>query len=214
MDIIKPIMFMAHIALKELDYVVAELLKYSSITTYIVCGEKEPYEHMHFLVHMSEKDYLAFSAKVFKRHFKLNGKATKNKARQYGRMKKIRDLSKAYSYTVKEGIPEMRRSNMDPDEIEEYLENSFKKSDIDEVMNWLKLNPPPSHEINTFGSSYNESYDSHTELMHYKCQMRMYFAKMYDAIGHQKNMRLRFLKGMHELQYITTYQYVEIVYRI
>lgn len=214
MDIVKPIMFMAHIALKELDYVVEQLLNYNSVTTYLVCGEKEPYEHLHFVVHMSEKDYLAFSAKVFKRHFKLNGKATKDKARQYGRMKKINDLEKAYSYTVKENIPELRRTNLTPDQVDEYIIKSFKKDEKDEVMEWLKENPPPNHEISILGSSYNEQYDSHTELMHYKAQMRVYFAKMYDAIGAQKNMRHRFFKAIHELGYITTYQYVEIVYRI
>lgn len=119
------IAFMAHIPHSQIDYVEQTLKEYD-IGLYIIGLEKTDYEHMHFLVEMKEIDYHKYSKRVFKDKFKLRGRAIKNAPRQYGKLKQIEDLEKLKAYTVKD---QNIRSNMKQEDLDTYIELSFKKED-------------------------------------------------------------------------------------
>lgn len=116
-------MFMAHIATEEIDYV-EETLKTYDIGGYLIGLEKEPYEHMHFAVEMSDPDYHKFSKRVFKDKFKLRGRATQGKCRQYGKEKEVKDIEKMLAYTAKD---KNIRTNLPDGKIKEVIGKSFKK---------------------------------------------------------------------------------------
>jgi len=59
-------------------------------------------EHLHFLVEMDAQNYKNFSEALFRKKYKLRGKATKDHPRQYGRCKDIRELPKMIAYTIKD----------------------------------------------------------------------------------------------------------------
>lgn len=116
--------FMAHIPHSEIDYVVATLTKYDSVGEYLIGLEGGEYEHMHFFVEMSKTDYTRFSKRVFIDRFKLRGRASKGLSRQYGKVKKIENLTKMAAYTLKDGNI---RTNMPEAVIKEYQAESFQK---------------------------------------------------------------------------------------
>lgn len=122
---LKETMFMAHINHEHIDYVETTLNDYG-IGKYIIAMEKTDYEHMHFMVQMSDEDYHKFSKRVFKDKFKLRGRAIKGESRQYGKIHKIEDIEKAKAYTCKDGNI---RTNMTEDEIQKYIDASFEKED-------------------------------------------------------------------------------------
>lgn len=238
MDIKSTKMFMAHIPLKDISNVVSTLLGYSSVKRYMVCGEAEPYEHIHFLVEMDNKDYSAFAKRVFIDKYKLRGRAKKDLPRQYGKVKKIEDIYGAMCYTLKEGKDELRYSNLDPKIIKKLLEDSFKKKEIDKLYECMKtLHPEVTCTAHRYERVTNPNeykpYDGQ-ETIYYdnmqkwelpqgytlgnfgnlKLQLRFYLARVFNEIGPVKNMRQRFLKACLELKYITTEDYVEVVYRL
>ncbi len=96
---------------------------------YIIAYENEPYEHFHFLVQIEEPAtfYTRFRKRVFIDKYKLRGQAKKDLPRQYGKVRDIEDLNKMASYTVKN--EDFRVYNIDEEEINEIIENSFNKSD-------------------------------------------------------------------------------------
>lgn len=121
--------FMAHIPHEHIDYVENTLLEYPEVTTYLIGMEQTDYEHMHFVVHATKDTwYRNFSKRVFIDKFKLRGKATKGKPRQYGKIGKIKDQYKLKCYTVKD---KNVRTNMPQNEIDEYVENSRKKVELE-----------------------------------------------------------------------------------
>jgi len=126
----KELMFMAHIDHEHIDYV-EETLKNYDIGLYLIGMEKTDYEHLHFIVEMEEKDYHKFSKRVFKDKFNLRGRATQGAPRQYGKIKKIEDIEKAKAYTVKDGNV---RTNMKQEELQKYLDKSFKKVEKQEFL--------------------------------------------------------------------------------
>ena len=141
---------MAHIPAPEIDKVHEILLKYD-IESYIITVEKDPYEHMHFLVDMSDKDYQAFAKRVFIDKYKLRGRATKDKPRQYGKVKKINSIKKALAYTIKEQVGEGMsvefgnciRTNLSYSVLQDIakLSSSKKKTDTDKykyILNYVK----------------------------------------------------------------------------
>jgi hypothetical protein len=113
-DIIKWQVFMAHINHSEKTYLMEQLTPYK----YLFGMEYEGYEHIHFLVEMSDKDYHSFSKRVFKDKYKLRGRATKGAPRQYGKEKKIRDIQKVARYTCKD---KNVHTNIDESELEDIL---------------------------------------------------------------------------------------------
>lgn len=120
------IMFMAHIAHSEFDYLEDELKLLE--VDYVISAEVETYEHFHFLVRMSAKRYHAFSKHVFKDKYGLRGRAIKGQPRQYGKKKEdIQSLKDALAYTIKD---KNWRSNMTKKQIENIL-----KKKIEEVKN-------------------------------------------------------------------------------
>lgn len=133
--------FMAHIPHSEIDYVVATLTKYDSVGEYLIGLESGSFEHMHFFVEMSRADYTRFSKRVFIDRFKLRGRASKGLARQYGKVKKIDNLTKMAAYTLKDGNI---RTNMPDAVIKAYQQESFQKKEDqtfkDEMLAYVEQN--------------------------------------------------------------------------
>ena len=113
-DIVKWQVFMAHINHSEKDYLMEQLTPFK----YLFGLEDAGYEHIHFLVEMSDKDYHSFSKRVFKDKYQLRGRATKGAPRQYGKEKKIRDIQKVARYTCKD---KNVITNIDEAELEDIL---------------------------------------------------------------------------------------------
>lgn len=211
-NIVKPIMFMMHIAFINIDDVAAELEKKHSLGDYVIAYEDKPYEHMHFIVHMTENDYLAFSS-LMKRKYKLRTKATQGLRRQIGRVKQIRDINRAYQYTVKESKPEWLRTNMSKEQIDDYIELSFKKENGEPIRDWLKENPRHfTCEQDTI--DHTKWIATRDSEHHFKQQLRDYFVQMFKDIGHQEKMKYHYYRQLYELKYINAYDYCMLVYKI
>lgn len=131
------IAFMCHTTQEHFDYL-EETLKEYNIGTYFIGYEAQPYEHYHFLVEMSNDDYVKFRKRVFIDKLKLRGQARQGQPRQYGKINSIKDIEKMKSYTIKEGI--YRTNLVSEDELKEILANSFSKQEkIDKEKEILKL---------------------------------------------------------------------------
>lgn len=124
--------FMGAIDHSHFDYLENTLKEYD-IGSYIVSAEisndsheETKGQHFHFLVEMTDKDYSRFAKRVFIDKFSLRGRAVKGKPRQYGKVGKIENLEHMKRYTVKDGD---FRTNLTDTEIEELVENSFKKTE-------------------------------------------------------------------------------------
>jgi hypothetical protein len=128
------IAFMCHTSLDRYDYLEQTLQEYN-IGQYLIGYEASPYEHYHFLAQMTTADYHLFSERVFRKKLKLKGRATKDNPRQYGKVKKIEDLEKMKSYTLKDGN---YRSNMPEQDVAKYFENSYKKEEKKKVYEQVK----------------------------------------------------------------------------
>lgn len=125
--------FMAHIPAKEIDIVENMIKEYPEVVTYLIGIEKEPYEHMHFVItHTNPKFYHKFSKKLFKDKYNLKGKwykiDGKTYPRQYGKIKEVNDYEKLCSYCVKDGNI---RSNMPQNELDDFVKKSYKKSELE-----------------------------------------------------------------------------------
>jgi len=116
---------MAHLPASDSDEILEKLKEYD-IGSYLIGYETEPYEHTHFLVQMTTANYHNFSKSLFKDKYNLRGQARNGLPRQYGKLKKIEDLEKMASYTIKSGNI---KSNMPQDEINKYFEKSFIKKE-------------------------------------------------------------------------------------
>ena len=143
--------FMAHIAHKDEPDVREQLEKYiQEDARYIIAKEitkgalKETNgEHLHFAVDMTKSEYDAFRKTVLVNKYKLRGKAEKDKPRQYGTVKNVRDEMKMLQYTVKDQTLEtIICKNIDLKTIQEYIEKSYKKEDKktfqQDLMDYLK----------------------------------------------------------------------------
>ncbi len=128
----------------EFDYLMQTMLEYN-VGLYIVAKEtaqgdahaETAGEHFHFVVQMSDADYHKFSKRI-KEKYSLNGKAKDGKARQYGKVPKIKNLERMMVYTVKD---KNVRSNMSEEELDRLKELSFKKEEKkkleDEIIKFL-----------------------------------------------------------------------------
>ena len=110
----KFICFMAHISHKECETLCKDLAPYK----YLFGMETSDYEHYHFLVEMSDKQYHAFSKKIFKDRYKLRGRAIKGSPRQYGKENHIRDIQKIARYSCKD---KNVRTNLTEEELDDLL---------------------------------------------------------------------------------------------
>lgn len=96
--------FMAHIPKSEWKAVVKHITTKYPDRKYLIAGEHKPYEHLHYLIEMTPTEYKKYADSIFARKYKLRGKAVKDKARQYGKIKEIRDVERLQAYMVKEGL--------------------------------------------------------------------------------------------------------------
>lgn len=113
--------FMAHIAHSEAKDIEADLGRLQ--TKYIMGLETDKYEHFHFLVLMSKREYTALAKRLFIDKYKLRGRAVKDKPRQYGKEKAIRNLEKYTKYCIKD---QNFRSNMSHEEIEMIIKDKIE----------------------------------------------------------------------------------------
>lgn len=129
--------FMAHIALKDWNDVIQIIERKFSKRKYLVVGEKKPYEHMHFCIDMSDKEYRNFANQVFRQKYNLRGRASNGKSRQYGKIKEIRDLELLLAYMLKDGIEYHKNvwTTMDKNMLEKlYEEKSRVKEEKPHLM--------------------------------------------------------------------------------
>lgn len=116
----------------EFDYLVETMLEYN-VGLYIVAKETAQGdahadtagEHFHFVVQMSSADYHKYSKRI-KEKYSLNGQAKDGKARQYGKVPKIKNVEKMMAYTVKDNNI---RSNLSDQDLDRLKEQSFKKEE-------------------------------------------------------------------------------------
>lgn len=113
---------MAHLSLEKFDELEERIKLFD--TEYLIAYENAKYEHYHFIVKITDKEYHNFCQEYFKKKYKLCGRAVKGQPRQYGKEKQIKDLDRSLIYTLKDGN---YRTNMDKDYIKELYEKSFKK---------------------------------------------------------------------------------------
>ena len=100
--------FMAHIPETSWKDVVSHLTARFPDRKYLVVGEKKPYDHMHFLIEMTKKEYRNYVNSVFRQKYQLRGKVTKidgkNYCKQYGKIKEIRDVERLQAYMIKDNL--------------------------------------------------------------------------------------------------------------
>ena len=121
--------FMAHIPKTEWKNVVSHLVRKFPDRKYLVAGECKPYEHLHFLIEMTDIEYRNYANTVFRQKYKLRGRAEKDKARQYGKLKQINDLERLQAYMIKENLDynENIFTNLNKDKLKE-LKNTISHS--------------------------------------------------------------------------------------
>ena len=107
--------FMAHIPTSQLTKV-HEVIKQYATGKYLITAESKPYEHMHYYVEMPEQRYLNYRDNVFRKQYKLSGRATAEKPRQYGKIKILNDRERYLSYIMKEKGPYV--TNMTQEELD------------------------------------------------------------------------------------------------
>lgn len=172
------IAFFGAIGHLQIDDVESMLLKYD-IGQYIIGLEKvsdahseTDGEHMHFMVQMSDKQYHAFSKRCFKDKYQLRGKALKDKARQYGKVQKIKDVHRMKLYTCKDGKV---RSSLDEETVMALIEEASHEEwakeyhdDMEALMAYLssaKIEPPKDlHKEYHSGWEYGTAQDSYAIL--------------------------------------------------
>lgn len=153
---------MAHIPHSEREYI----KKYISnrYTEHIIAYEhsEKVGEHIHFLLWSEDKDdYSRLVNNVFKRRYKLRGRATKGACRQYGKVKEIENIRKMMAYTVKDkNVDIMTGPHLSKETIAQAFEQSFQKNDnlgkLDKIMR--------KYIDDEKQKEYSESYDGSIHL--------------------------------------------------
>lgn len=103
-------------------------------------------EHFHVAADMSDKQYDSFRNTILKKKYNLRGKATKDKPRQYGIVKDVRDETKFLHYTVKSQNIIYR--NIDLKTIQDYISKSYikeEKKDFQQMLLEHLLFYPPDY---------------------------------------------------------------------
>lgn len=128
---------MAHIKHDQIEYIKGYID--NRFTEYIIAMETSTKvgEHMHFLLLTDDPSlYHKFAQNVFKQKYRLRGRATKGKCRQYGKMKEIENIHRMMMYTVKDKNCIIKVQ--DKAAVEKAFEESFQKVDnlgrLDKIM--------------------------------------------------------------------------------
>lgn len=91
---------------KDVDNYVIQVVEDLSLNAYIMSREistKRGHPHYHFFMEMNdEKTYDKFIRDI-KRKYPLRGRAIKNAAKNYGRVRNIKDIEGMKAYTLKDG---------------------------------------------------------------------------------------------------------------
>lgn len=129
--LIKPQAFMAHIPHADISGVMQQLLQdIKPGSKYLVACEAKPFEHMHFLVEMSDVTYSKFAKRIFIDKYKLRGRAVKGLPRQYGKLNKLENIERMKIYMLK-GLKDPGNKyiyNIDQSYIDSLYEKSYKKN--------------------------------------------------------------------------------------
>jgi hypothetical protein len=112
-------------------------------------GSKTKKPHFHVVVEMTSEQYTKYADAILRKKYKLSG--TK---KEYGRVKQVRDVNKAISYILKDLAEEDAanrilgyNSNLPPDKLQEFLDNSYKKSEErDHIELAIATLPPLPHQ--------------------------------------------------------------------
>jgi len=143
---------MAHIPISELKQVEKDLQNYN-ISKYLITAESKPYEHLHYYVEFTEKQYERYRDNILKRKYKLRGKATKGKPRQFGKITKALESPTTYlSYILKDkgplatnmtkeylaSIPPWEYNYIPGHEFKDYVNKKDKKDFIEEIQKYQK----------------------------------------------------------------------------
>lgn len=124
--------FFAAIQHSQQETLLVALQRYN-IGKYIIAKEKvtdahkeTDGEHFHFLVEMTKSDYHSFTKNTLQQKYKLRGQAKKDLPKQYGKVKKIKNIDHMKAYTLKEGD---YITNMSQEEINEVVKFAHSKQE-------------------------------------------------------------------------------------
>ncbi len=82
-------------------------------------------QHFHICCQMTDKQYDSFRKTILVKHYQLKGQARDGHARQYGRVRSIRDETKMLQYTVKD--KNIIYKNIDLKTIQDLIQASFHR---------------------------------------------------------------------------------------
>lgn len=154
-------------------------------------GTKTRKPHFHFMVEMEVAEYTKYADAILRKKYKLKG----NK-KEYGRVSKIRDLEHAIAYSLKDEGE--KRTNMDPDSIQQFLEISYRKpAEKDHFENCLNGLIPWPHQYEF----------SDTDIICKKIQILEYFKNNKLECNFNKVQRIfdKFLMQQEHLSASTLY---------
>lgn len=183
--------FMCALPHSELDNLTAKLEQYiDPSASYIIAMEtangdahsETSGEHFHFAVEMTAQQYERFRHTVFNNQYKLRGRATTGKPRQYGKVKNVKDETKFLQYTVKS--KNIIYKNIDLKTIQDILMKSYVKPDKLDFTNKLM-----SHLL-LIRPEYNEEYSN----THHIYTDTIELAIVQFAMQHDKLLTKSFLK--------------------
>ena len=182
------------------------------LENYIPFGEESKYiiaheislvtKKSHFHVICENLDWNKFRDNILIKKYKL-----KSKNKQFGKVKKIKDINKMISYILKQGkllkeekeIRAQRRTNIDLGIINEYLENSYQKEDERSHIELCldKIGP----------MKLQYEYADH-ELQWYKIKILEYFQENKIDCGFKKIDRIfeKYVNSQYHLPVQTIYQ--------
>lgn len=135
MDHTRVIMYYCNGERQFIQEFTSHLMKYlDDDAKYLVTHElgtqtKKP--HFHALAEMTSEQYTKYADAILRKKYKLTGSK-----KEYGRVKQVRDCNKAISYILKDldkDNPDNQilgyNSNLPPDQIQEFLDKSFRKNE-------------------------------------------------------------------------------------
>ncbi len=170
------IAFMCHAPTTEYQYLEETLQEYE-IGQYLIGHETSPYQHYHFLVEMTTDDYHLFAERVFRKKYKLRGRATKDNPRQYGKIKHIDTLENLKSYTIKDGN---YRSNMPEQDVKKIFEKSYQKQEKKKIYEEIAEHMEANFEFNfTYSNKYAQTTEMHYEENQHQYRKNIQNIKLY-----------------------------------
>lgn len=144
-----PVACMFHVPVNDdtKTYFKEIIVKYAR--RYVLGWETSPYPHAHVFGYFKENGYYNFS-KIISKKFGLCGRPGNGKARQYGKVKFIKDKNKMIAYTLKSGDYSFK--GFSPAEINLYKSMSFPKEETEkdkklQLFNYLNSAIPPPDNI-------------------------------------------------------------------